>query len=148
MWHVNDKVSAAIEAIFPDDEYKFTMEFVQRRGITEADILLIDSQGNRIKPRDADGGGLANVAAFSLRIALWSLTKSTRPVFILDEPFHFLHSSDAHSRIADLMKAISRELGVQIIMVTGEDESEEIINGADKVFRVEKVRGVSVVKDS
>lgn len=147
VWYINDMVSASIDSIFPDDEYKFFMEFIQRRGVTEADILLADSKDNRIKPKDADGGGLSNVVAFSLRIALWSLSKATRPVFILDEPFHFLHSSDAHSRIVELLKMIAEKLNVQIIMVTGEDESEEIIGGADKVFKVEKIKGVSKIID-
>lgn len=135
---ITDMVGPAIEAVYPDDEYRFHLEFVQRRGATEADIMLMDPAGNRIRPRDADGGGLLNVAAFALRVALWSLSKSTRPVFVLDEPFVFLHSREYHARVAELLKEVSDRLGVQIIMVTGEEESEEIIGRADRVFRVSK----------
>jgi ABC-type thiamine transport system ATPase subunit len=130
-------VSAGIEGIFPDDDYKFDIGFVQRRGATEADIVLVDGQGNAIRPRDAEGGGLIQVASFLLRIACWSLTKATRPTFLLDEPFSFLHSREAHARIANLVKGVA-ETGIQIVMVTGEDESEEIVAGADRVFRVDR----------
>jgi DNA repair exonuclease SbcCD ATPase subunit len=144
-WYINDMVTAAIEAVFPEDGFQFFLEFVQRRGRTEADLFLADSKGNRIKPSDAEGGGLVNVVAFALRVALWSLTKASRAVLILDEPFHFLHSRDAHAKVAELLSTISERLGLQIIMVTGEDESAEIIEGADKVIRIKKVRGVSTI---
>jgi hypothetical protein len=144
-WFVNDMVTAAVEAVFPKDNYQFYLEFVQRRGRTEADLFLADDKGNRVKPSDAEGGGLINVVAFALRVALWSLTKATRPVLLLDEPVHFLHSRDAHEKVAELLKTISDKLGLQIIMITGEDESEEIISQADKVFRVSMTKGVSMV---
>lgn len=144
-WYINDLVSSAIEAVFPDDNYSFFLEFVQRRGRTEADLFLADARGNRIKPSDGMAGGLINVVAFALRVALWSLTKSSRPVLVLDEPVHFLHSRDAHAKVAELLKTISERLGLQIIMVTGEDKSEEIIEGADSVLKIQKIRGESRV---
>jgi len=144
-WYINDMVSAAIEAIFPNDDYLFKLEFTQRRGRTEADMYLINKDGHLIKPSDSEGGGLINVVAFALRVALWSLSKSTRPVLLLDEPFHFLHSRSAHEKVSELLQLISEKLNLQIIMITGEDESEEIIGNADKVFRIEKTRGVSGV---
>ena len=144
-WYINDMVTAAIEAVFPEDRFQFYLEFVQRRGRTEADLFLADAKGNRIKPSDADGGGLVNVVAFALRVALWSLTKSSRATFICDEPFVFLHSREAHTKVAELLKTISEKLQLQIIMVTGEDESQEIIEGADKVIRVKKTKGVSTI---
>ena len=137
-WYIDDLVTAAIEAVFPDDPPRFKLEFVQRRSRTEADLWLTDSSGNKIKPSDDDGGGLVNIVAFALRIALWSLTRATRPVIILDEPFVFLHNRDAHARIAEMLRTITERLNLQIIMVTGEDESEEIIGAADKVFRLVK----------
>lgn len=140
-WHINDMVGAAVSAVMPNSGYRFSLEFIQRRGVTEADILLTDYQGNKIRPKDSEGGGLAQVVAFSLRICLWSLSRKGRPVFIMDEPFSFLHSCDAHSRISQLLQMISERFGLQVIMVTGEDESEELLAGADRVFRVD--RGVA-----
>jgi len=145
-WYIDDLVTAAIEAIFPDDSPRFKLEFIQRRGRTEADLWLTDSQGNKIKPSDDDGGGLVNVVAFALRIALWSLTRTTRPVIVLDEPFVFLHNRDAHARVAQMLKTITERLNLQIIMVTGEDESEEIIGAADNIFKIIKKKEISALK--
>ena len=136
-WYISEKVSAAVRFVFPDHSFEFLLRFVTRRGSTEADILLVDADGNEIRPRDADGGGLVNVVAFALRVVLWSLTKPTRPSFWLDEPLHFLHSRDAHLRVSRLMKEVSDELGIQLVMVTGE-ETEEIISQADRVFEVKR----------
>lgn len=143
-WYVTDMASAAIEAVFPENrDYRLFLEFVQRRGRTEADIFLADSQGNRIRPADAEGGGFIDVVAFVLRPTLWSLDRSTRPVLICDEPFRHLHSREYHSRVAELLRTLSDRLGLQIIMVTGEDESTEIIEGADRVFRITNGRLVN-----
>ena len=136
-WYVTDMASAAIEAVFPENQdYKLFLEFVQRRGRTEADIFLADSEGNRIRPADAEGGGFIDVVAFILRPTLWSLDRTTRPVLICDEPFRHLHSREYHGRVAELLRTLSDRLGLQIIMVTGEDESTEIIEGADRIFRI------------
>jgi ATP:corrinoid adenosyltransferase len=59
---------------------------------------------------------------------------------MLDEPFHFLHSREAHAKVAKLLKTVSDRLGLQIIMVTGEDESEEIVEEAGQVIEVRKVK--------
>lgn len=137
-WHVNDMVAAAVRAILPDTSYKFSLEFVQRRNVTEADVLLVDHAGNKIRPKDSEGGGLAQVVAFALRICLWSLEKKGRRVFILDEPFSFLHGQEAHLRVSRLLAAMAERFGLQIIMVTSEEESEQLINGADRVFNIHR----------
>lgn len=145
-FYVSDMATAAIQAVFPEEtEYKCLLEFVQRRARTEADIWLVDSSGNKIKPSDQDGGGLINVVAFALRIAIWSLTKSSRPTMILDEPWRDLHSREYQERAAELMKTISRHLTLQFIVITGEDETPEIVNAADRIFMVKKIKGVSAI---
>jgi DNA repair exonuclease SbcCD ATPase subunit len=143
-WKISGLVSLAMDAIFPDDDYEFSFTFTPRRGRTEADIFLRDSKGNPIKPFDADGGGLINVVAFALRVSLWSLKRNTRPVLLLDEPFMFLHSRDAHTRVSELLKTISEKLKLQIIMISGE-ETQEIIKGADNVIKIKKIKGISEV---
>lgn len=142
-WYIDDMVTYAMDAIFPDDPAQFKLEFIQRRGRTEADLWLVDSQGNRIKPQDDDGGGLVNVVAFALRVALWGLMKMTRPTIILDEPFHYLHNRQAQARVAELLNVVATRLGIQIIMVSGEDESPEIISMADRLIEIKKTGGLS-----
>jgi len=138
---ISDLVSLALAAVF-SDPYEFKVAFVQRRSRTEADLLF--ARGGEVhSPMFSSGGGPVDVAAFALRISLWSLTKSTRPVIVLDEPFKHL-SRDLHGRAAEMLQTLSKELGLQIIMVS---HSEDLIEGANKVFYVTIKDGISKVEN-
>jgi len=139
---ISDMVDAAISAVFPENSYNFQCEFVQRRGKTEADLFLADSKGNRIKPADAEGGGLVDIVSFALRVCLWSLTKSSRAVFFVDEGLKFL-SRDLLPKAGELIKELSTRLGLQIIMVSHLDE---LIDMANRVIEVKKIKGISHVR--
>ena len=142
--YLDDMVTAGCEAVFPHDtDYVFKADFVQRRGQTEVDLMLADAQGHRIRPSDQDGGGLVDVVAFLLRVALWTLGRDTRPVIILDEPFRNLHGREDQRRASELIGRLSERLGIQFIIITGEDEGPELLAGADRVIRIVKRNGVS-----
>lgn len=142
--YISDLVTSALEAVF-DNNYKLKLVFVQRRGQTEADLKFV-RDGHEIDPMDASGGGVVNVGSFALRPALWSLTKSSRNVLLVDEPIHFLHNKEAQGRFAELLSSMSEELELQIIMITGEKESEEILSRADRIFRLELVDGITQIE--
>lgn len=138
-FHISNLVSTALAAVF-DDPYTFQLEFVQKRNKTEAELWFVRN-GEKMKPIDASGGGAVDVASFALRIAFWSLTKKTRPLIILDEPFKHL-SADLQNRASDMLKMLSENLGLQIILVSHIDQ---LISTADKEFKVSLNRGRSEV---
>ncbi len=139
--HIGELVTLALEAVFPRP-YKFVLKFELRRNRTEADLLLEDENGNCIKPMDAAGGGVVDVASFALRLALWSLVRpKPRAVMILDEPFRFL-SRDLQPRAGAMVKEMSRKLGIQFLIITHEDD---LVKTADKTFRVSKINGRSTI---
>lgn len=130
--HLSSMVSKAMCAIFPDP-YQLCVEFVTRRGKKDADISFIRGK-EKIDPMLASGGGTVDVAAFALQLALWSIKKhKTRPVLILDEPLKWLKGSDYPALGAEMIAQISRQLGIQIIMIS---HSPELIGMADKTFQV------------
>lgn len=139
-YQISELVTLALGSVF-DDTYDFRVKFDIARGKTEAKLYL-EKDGQKYNPLDATGGGVADVVAFGLRLALWSL-KPTRKLLILDEPMRFL-SRDKQARAARMIRELSGKLGLQIIMVT---HSPEMIEAADKVFEIEKVNGVSIVKE-
>jgi len=142
-YHISDVVTMAFEAIF-DDPYSFEVEFVQRRNKTECD-LWFGRDGNKVDPVSSSGGGVVDVASFALRVAAWSMQRPrTRPVLLLDEPFKHL-STELLPKAAEMLKRLSDQLGIQVIMVT---HSEELAEVADQVFRVSMRRGVSMVTSS
>ena len=130
-YHIEDIVQLAIDTCFPG-EYEFSLGFEIKRGSTEAKIKFLKN-GNEIDPMKSAGGGVVDMAAFGLRIAVWSLS-TTDNVIILDEPFRFL-SKDLQPKAGQILKRLSEKLGLQFIMVT---HNEDIVDSADKIFTVKK----------
>lgn len=139
-YHISDIATMALEAVFPNP-YNLVAEFVQRRNKTECD-LLFERDGDRVDPITASGGGAVDVASFALRVASWTMERPRlRNVLVLDEPFRYL-SSNLLPRASEMISQISQDLDLQIIMVT---HSEELMEGADRVFEVKQRKGISSV---
>ena len=139
-FHINSLVSMALASVFEEEPYQFQLEFVQKRGKTEADVWFVRN-GEKMKPIDAAGGGAVDVADLAARIAFWSLTKKTRPFFLLDEPMRNLNEG-RQERALDMLKMLSEKSNIQIVMVS---HIKKLIIGADKEFRLSLVNGKSVM---
>jgi len=140
-YHISELCSLALSAVF-DEPYKLELEFVIKRGKTEAEIYFVRNK-ERINPLSASGGGAVDIASFALRVALWTLTKpKTRNIILLDEPFRFL-SRDLQPKASLMLKELSEKLNLQFIMIS---HSPDLIEGADRVFEISIKKGVSQVK--
>lgn len=138
---IEDIVNLALETCFPG-EYFFTVNFRIARNKTEAELLFLSQKtGREIDPINASGGGVVDLAAFALRIACYALKHDTNNVIILDEPFRFI-SRDLQARAGDILRTLSKKMGLQIIMVS---HIAEIIDAADRVFEVRKINNVSKI---
>lgn len=140
-YHVSELGTLALDAVFPEP-YKLHVDFVLRRNRTEADVSF--SRGKtRIDPMTASGCGAVDIAAFGLRLSLWTLENPrSRNVVIFDEPFRFL-SRDLQPRAGQLLKELSKRLKLQMIIVTHDDA---LIDAADRVFQVTQKKRVSRVE--
>lgn len=139
-FHIADVVSTALEAVFPDP-YTFKIDFVIKRGKTEAN-LYFERDGLRCNPIQESGGGVVDIAAFALRIALWSLQRpGSNNTIVLDEPMKFL-SRELQPKAGEMLKLLSEKLGIQFIIVTHDTAFQDC---ADRVFFVEKKGGISHV---
>lgn len=113
---ISQIVTRCLEAVF-DNPYRFEIKFERKRGRTEA-RLIFERGGLEVDPLTASGGGVVDVAAFALRVACLVLSRpALRRVLILDEPFRFV-SADLRGRVRQLLEALTREMSVQIVMVT------------------------------
>jgi exonuclease SbcC len=137
-YHIEDIVNTGLDNCFPG-EYDFNVSFEIKRGRTEAELFLL-KEGEKVNPMLASGGGVVDIISFALRISAWALSK-TDNVIILDEPFKFL-SVNLRPLAGDILKQLSKKLGLQIIMVTHDNE---MINVADKIFEVKIKHGKSLV---
>lgn len=101
-------------AIFREP-YTFRIVFDRKRGKTEARLLFL-RDGLEVDPVEC--GGVLQVGAFALRVAALVLTQPPmRRILLLDEPFSQVSEGYRH-RIKSLIKSLSRELGIQFIVVT------------------------------
>jgi len=113
---ISSLVSKCLAMVF-DNPYKFKIEFVKKRGKTEAN-LLFTRDGHSLDPMDSSGGGVIDVASFALRLACLSLTvPKQRQVIIMDEPFRNV-SAGYRSRIRAMLELLTEELGFQFIIST------------------------------
>jgi DNA repair protein SbcC/Rad50 len=142
-FHISGLVTMALATIFPEP-YEFQLRFVERRNTTEADLIFLKNGNETDDILNTGGGGVADVASFVLRIALWSL-KKTRPTFILDEPDKFLHSLVYQEKTSEMMKELCKRLGIQIIMIS---DQQNIIAAADKIIRIKIENGVSYIDNT
>lgn len=138
-YHLEDIVNMALDTVFPMC-YTFRIVFEIKRNKTEARLCLFDGE-REIDPMFSNGGGVKDILTFALRVALLLISKNRR-VLILDEPFKFI-SADLKEAAFEIMKRLSKELGVQIIAVTHDEGMMDI---ADKVIRVSKREGVAHVE--
>jgi DNA repair exonuclease SbcCD ATPase subunit len=141
--HVSELSTMALAAVYPDDPYDLDINLVTKRDQTEAE-LRFSRDGQTVHPTLASGGGPCDVAAWALRVSLWSLRKP-RPasLMVLDEPFRFMHK-DRLGAMGIMLKDVAKKLGLQFIIVTQEPTLAE---NADRVFLVSKSKGRSQVKE-
>lgn len=122
---IAEVVSRSLASVFGADAPRFVIRFEQKRGKTEA-LLLLEQDGVEMDPLTATGGGVIDVASFALRLSCLMLSNPPlRRVLVLDEPFKHL-SADYRPAVRELMETLAHELGVRILQVT---HSEELVAG-------------------
>lgn len=138
-YHIQDIVNTALDTCFPG-KYDFVVDFVIKRGRTEAELYLLEGN-EKVNPMDSTGGGVVDIACLALRLSAWALSKMDN-VIVLDEPFRFL-SADLRPLAGEILKTLCEKLKLQVIMVT---HMEEMIDCADRVFQVSQKKGKSKVE--
>jgi len=142
-YQITELVTLALKAVF-EDPYEFDIDFVHKRGKTEAEVSFI-RDGEKIDPMTASGGGAVDIASFALRITLWNLHRPrTANTIILDEPARFV-SDDLQPKFGEMLKMISDKLNIQFIIVT---HKKALMESADKVFHVIMKNKNSEVKEN
>lgn len=109
-------VSEAMQSVF-DEPYELLIEFVQRRGNTECDLML-QRDGQRFSMSEMVGGGVLDVASFALRIAVVATSlPAKRRLIVMDEPFKFV-SEQYRRQAAGMIEILAEKLDFQFVYVT------------------------------
>ena len=109
-------VTESLNSVYPDNPYEFKLEFRESAGRTVVDTLLY-RDGEPLDPLASTGGGVWDVLAFALRVALLVLTATdkTRMMLVLDEPFAFLHGAEKQRRAYETMESVGHQFGLTIL---------------------------------
>lgn len=120
-------VSRCLEAVFGDDAYQFRIDFRQARGKTEA-RLVFERDGLVLEdPLNEGGGGQIDVASLALRLVGIVLARPPmRRLLVLDEPMKHVNGEEYQARVGGMLKALAKEFGVQLILVSDDDWLKQI----------------------
>lgn len=140
-YRIETPVSLALAAVY-DNPYIAVAEFIMHgRGATEC--YLGFERGGNINTMNGIGGGVVDIASYAYRIGSLSLMRPRpRAVLCLDEPFRFV-SRDKMPLAGQMLRETSRQLGLQIIMIS---HIAELIECGDRVFETTIKNGVTNVE--
>jgi hypothetical protein len=116
-------VTRCLQVVFPDEGLEFGIDFVTRRGRTEAEPKFVRKDGSVLKPKQVFGGAV-EVAGFALRLACIAMRRpSVRRLLVLDEPFrHVGKMGGCRDRTRALLETLAEELDFQIVLCTHDGE--------------------------
>jgi len=138
---IEQLVTEALQAVFGLD-YSFVVETKIVRNKPEV-YMLVKHLDQTYSMKDELGGGVADLISFVLRVVLWAInTPRSADVIILDEPGKFI-SKDLQEMFGEMIRELSNLLGLQIIIVSHEDE---LINTADASYKISLEKGISKVE--
>jgi hypothetical protein len=141
--NIEKLVNLCLNEVFPDRNFNFKADFQIKRNKMECEFL-VEVDGHEYSPKDDMGGSILDIISFALRIILWSFENPrSRNVIIMDEPFRF--SGRLITKAVQMVKELSKKLGIQFIINT---HSDELIDIADRSWNVVNVKGKSMVTQS
>jgi len=125
-------VTAALRTIYQDNSLSFSTELERSADRMEVDFRF--RRGDEPIPGpilDSEGGGLVDVAGFTLRLCLFRLLGCKGPI-CLDEPFRQVDKS-AWPRAIEFAQQISLGMGIQLFIVSHETAFTDV---AGRIIRV------------
>lgn len=133
--HLSSIVTQAIQTVI-EKPYEFVCEFVERRGSSEADLYL-KKDDNIYDILESTGGGLGDVCSFALKVA-YLLLSNTDNVLIIDEVSRHINSVRQRELFAQVLKKLSEEFEIQIIINT---TIPELLEVADNTIELRQQNG-------
>ncbi len=138
-------VTSSLQFVFQNN-IKFIIEEKESGKNPQIEFFLTDENGNEnflTNPTDARGGGVVDIVALGLRIAINQLLygENNFGPLVFDEPAKYV-SREYIGNVGIFLKNFSKDFDRQIIMVT---HDEYLSNIGDCVYAVDKEDGKSKI---
>lgn len=136
---IEDLVTKGIEAVF-GPIYRFQVTTTAERGQAALRFTLVAPDGSEHPVMDAQGGGLASIIGFILRVVVLALRPGGRQrLLVLDETFGMV-SAEYHDQLALFLRTLVDDLALQVVLITHAPQQGIY---ADRVYRVTNEAGAS-----
>lgn len=141
-------VTACLRDVFMND-VKFIIKEYEDRKTPQVEFYLTDEFGNESNltlPTESRGGGVVDIVALGLRIAINQLLYNEENFgpLVFDEPAKYV-SQDYIGNVGLFLKKYSKDFNRQIIMVT---HDSYLSNIGDNIFAVDKMNGQSYISSN
>lgn len=114
------------------DHWGFYIEVKQLRDQQEFHFHIKEGEIDHLVRDETLAGGIIDLMALGLRIAIHALDPESEPILFLDEPFKNLGSKSDEA--GELVKELSRTLKLQIVIIT---HDENLMAIADTTVKME-----------
>ena len=132
---IEELVTRGLQTIFDETLSFHIVQTTRGKSVTVEFVVRTTLNGRAIETpvMDARGGGLAATIGFLLRLVVLLLTRGQRQdtLMILDETFSMV-SAEYLPAVSDFLREVVDKTGVQIIMVTHQEQLKE---SADVCYR-------------
>ncbi len=134
--------SKALHDIF-DSNYRFVIEMDSEGKRVSTRFKLMDAEDNEYSIMDSCGGGIVDVISLVLRVLILVSAKPARSkVLYLDESTKHV-SPEFRPKVAEFLKSLSRQLGIQILLVT---HQKEMLEASDSAYQLEKTNNGTLLR--
>lgn len=145
---IEQLVTRGLQTIFDDSLSFHILQDVKARRAEVSFIARSTLEGGKVVDTDvmdSRGGGLAATVGFLLRLVVMLLRTSTAEdnVLVLDETFSMV-SDEYLPGLGEFLRTVVDKTGVQILMVTHQEQFEEF---ADVVYKLHAENGKTIVKE-
>jgi DNA repair exonuclease SbcCD ATPase subunit len=143
---IEQLVTRGLQQIFDDSLSFHIIQTVKAKAASVEFVVRTSLAGGGVVDTpvmDARGGGLAATIGFLLRVVILLLKRGNDDptVLVLDETFAMV-SAEYLPHVAEFLRTLVDDTGMQIIMVT---HQEELTENADLVYRFSNVNGQTKV---
>ena len=140
---VDGLVTLAVRSVFTED-FSFDLQMTTDGGRLQCKPVVWETIGDvqvEYTPKDDMGGSVLDPIGFALRVVLQQFQRNpTRALFLLDEPMKNTGHGELLTQAGRMLREISHNLGLQLIIITHEPELAEV---ADRAWRVTRGQGKS-----
>lgn len=117
---IDKPVTTALRTVYQDNLLSFVTEIERTADRMEVNFMFKRGDSKITGPiLDSVGGGLIDIASFTLRLCIFRLEGGKGPL-VLDEPFRHV-DQQALPRAAEFANTVATDMNIQVIAVTHSD---------------------------